>query len=129
MLAFLIALGVGLVLPPPVLARTDPSRGQYQIRASVVSRACFPAVSPCRNRLEYQGSQAPYLGANLLVKRQLDPRSEAQQTQYHEPQSRSEKRELMLQIGFGLALLYAAFLTVWFWATRRRRIDTRRRIH
>jgi hypothetical protein len=121
LLAFLIAVGLAFVLSGPVLARTSPSKGQYHIGDSVVSRACSEAVSPCRNADGATSRRSAYFRADLIAERQLDLRSEGAQKQYHAAESGSGKRELMLQIGFGLGLLYLAFLTAWFWATRRRR--------
>ena len=104
-----------------VLALIAALQRQYQIPDRAVSSRPIPAVPP-----QETGAQlASYSAQKVALDRPREPRSR----QYHESETEQKNRTLMLGIGFGLGLAYLVFLAVWFWATRRRIVDTRRRIH
>jgi DNA-binding IclR family transcriptional regulator len=95
--------------------------GQYHIPDQAVSSRPISAVSP----QETEAKLASYSAGKVALDHSREPRSR----QYHESETEKKNRTLMLGIGFGLGLAYLALLAVWFWATRRRIVDTRRRIH
>ena len=103
------------------LALIAALKGQYHIADRAVSSRPIPAVSP-----QETGAQlASYSAGKVVLDRPREPRSR----QYHESETEKKNRTLMVGIGLGLGLSYLVFLAVWFWATRRRIVDTRRRIH
>ena len=103
------------------LALIAALKGQYHIPDRTVSSGRISAVSS-----QETGTQlTSYSAGKVVLDRAREPRSR----QYHESETEQKNRTLMLGIGFGLGLAYLVFLAVWFWATRRRIVDTRRRIH